>query len=136
MRTAALWYPNSFCMSHWFGQSSWQHPKMSTFWQLCLKCVWKPQVVTGTDSVFWELFLCMKYTFISLGCSFMSFQRFIWLSLFETVAPWNNHAPSKMFSSVGICLQQCDITSVKLPGDMLGFLPDLKLRFRQFSEAS
>lgn len=55
---------------------------------------------------------------------------------FENVIPRNNHVPSKMFSSISICLQQYDITSIKLPGDMLGFSPKLKLRLRQSSEAS
>lgn len=35
-----------------------------------------------------------------------------------------------------ICLQQCDNTGIKLPRDMLGFFPKLKLRLGQTSEAS
>lgn len=34
------------------------------------------------------------------------------------------------------CLQQCNNASIKLPGDMLGFFPKLKLRLKQTSEAS
>lgn len=35
-----------------------------------------------------------------------------------------------------ICLQQCDNTNIKLPGDMLGFFPKLKFRLRQTPETS
>lgn len=41
-----------------------------------------------------------------------------------------------MFSSIDICLQQCDKASIKLPGDRLGFFPKFKLRLEQTSEAS
>lgn len=37
---------------------------------------------------------------------------------------------------MGIWLQQCDITSIKLPSNMLRFFPKLRLRLRQSSEAS